>query len=617
MKADERYNAHWPHTEQVMKQDRLRNFSIIAHIDHGKSTLADKLILATSAIPEREMTDQVLDNMDLERERGITIKAQTVRLKYKANDGQGYTFNMIDTPGHVDFTYEVSRSLAACEGVLLVIDATQGIQAQTIANLNLAMQHNLAVIPVINKIDLPSANPEFIKEQLEDVLQIESGDAVLVSAKEGIGIDELMEAVVQQVPSPTGDASKKLQALLFDAWYDAYRGVMVLVKIQQGSLKAGDEIIMMATGNRFIVEELGTSNPKLEKCNQLQVGEVGYLVANIKELDQTKVGDTITLSADPCEKPLPGYKEVKPMVFSGLYPISGDDYEDLRDALKKLTLNDASFSYEAETSTALGFGFRCGFLGLLHMEIVRERIEREYKVDLLTTAPTVVYKIITSDGKTVLIDNPTKLQEQKNIDHLEEPYVLGTIIVPEEYIGVVMALVRDRRGVQKKMEYMNPETVLLEYELPFNEIVLDFYDRLKSGTKGYASFDYEFIDFRTSSLVKLDVLLNGELVDALSLIAHKDKVYYLGRDLAKKLKQQIPRQMFEVAIQAAIGGKIVARETIKALRKNVLAKCYGGDITRKRKLLEKQKEGKKKMKRVGSVEIPQEAFLAVLRTDDK
>ena len=600
-----------------MKQDRLRNFSIIAHIDHGKSTLADKLILATSAIPEREMTDQVLDNMDLERERGITIKAQTVRLKYNAKDGQGYMFNMIDTPGHVDFTYEVSRSLAACEGVLLVIDATQGIQAQTIANLNLAMQHDLAVIPVINKIDLPSANPDFIKEQLEDVLQIESSNAVLVSAKEGIGIDELMEAVVQQVPPPTGDASKKLQALLFDAWYDAYRGVMVLVKIQQGSLKAGDEIIMMATGNRFIVEELGTSNPKLEKCNQLQVGEVGYLVANIKELDQTKVGDTITLSADPCEKPLPGYKEVKPMVFSGLYPISGDDYEDLRDALKKLTLNDASFSYEAETSTALGFGFRCGFLGLLHMEIVRERIEREYKVDLLTTAPTVVYKIITSDGKTVLIDNPTKLQEQKNIDHLEEPYVLGTIIVPEEYIGVVMALVRDRRGVQKKMEYMNPETVLLEYELPFNEIVLDFYDRLKSGTKGYASFDYEFIDFRTSSLVKLDVLLNGELVDALSLIAHKDKVYYLGRDLAKKLKQQIPRQMFEVAIQAAIGGKIVARETIKALRKNVLAKCYGGDITRKRKLLEKQKEGKKKMKRVGSVEIPQEAFLAVLRTDDK
>ena len=603
--------------EQVMKQDRLRNFSIIAHIDHGKSTLADKLILATSAIPEREMVDQVLDSMDLERERGITIKAQTVRLKHHAKDGQSYIFNMIDTPGHVDFTYEVSRSLAACEGVLLVVDATQGIQAQTIANLNLALQHDLAIIPVINKIDLPSADPDFIKEQLEDVLQIESSGAVLVSAKEGIGINELMEAVVRQIPPPTGGASEKLQALLFDAWYDAYRGVMVLVKIQQGSLKVGDEIMMMATGNRFIVEELGTFNPKQEKCAQLQVGEVGYLVANIKQLDQTKVGDTITHSQNPCEKALPGYKEVKPMVFSGLYPISGDDYENLRDALKKLTLNDASFSYEAETSTALGFGFRCGFLGLLHMEIVRERIEREYKVDLLTTAPTVVYKIITTNGKTVLIDNPTKLQEQKNIDHLEEPYVLGTIIVPEEYIGVVMALVRDRRGIQKKMEYMNPQTVLLQYELPFNEIVLDFYDRLKSGTKGYASFDYEFIDFRRSNLVKLDVLLNGELVDALSLIAHKDKVYYLGRDLAKKLKQQIPRQMFEVVIQAAIGSKIIARETVKQLRKNVLAKCYGGDITRKRKLLEKQKEGKKKMKKVGSVEIPQEAFLAVLRTDDK
>ena len=600
-----------------MNQARLRNFSIIAHIDHGKSTLADKLILATSTIPEREMKEQMLDNMDLERERGITIKAQTVRLKHHAKDGQGYIFNMIDTPGHVDFTYEVSRSLAACEGVLLVIDATQGIQAQTIANLNLALQHNLAVIPVINKIDLPSADPDFIKEQLEDVLQIESSDAVLVSAKEGIGIKELMEAVVRQIPSPTGDASEKLQALLFDAWYDVYLGVVVLVKIQQGNLKVGEEIMMMATGNRFVVEELGTFNPRQEKCPQLKVGEVGYMVANIKQLDQTKVGDTITHSKNPCEKPLPGYKEAKPMVFSGLYPISGEDYEDLRDALKKLTLNDASFSYEAETSTALGFGFRCGFLGLLHMEIVRERIEREYKVDLLTTAPTVIYKVITCDGKTLMIDNPSKLKEQKNIDHLEEPYVIGTIIVPEEYIGVVMALVRDRRGIQKKMEYMNPQTVLLQYELPFNEIVLDFYDRLKSGTKGYASFDYEFIDFRTSNLVKLDVLLNGELVDALSFIAHKDKVYYQGRDLAKKLKQQIPRQMFEVVIQAAIGSKVIARETVKQLRKNVLAKCYGGDITRKRKLLEKQKEGKKKMKKVGSVEIPQAAFLAVLRTDDQ
>ncbi len=600
-----------------MEQNKLRNFSIIAHIDHGKSTLADKLILATSALSQREMKDQVLDNMDLERERGITIKAQTVCLKHSSKEEGNFVFNMIDTPGHVDFTYEVSRSLAACEGVLLVIDATQGIQAQTIANLNLAMQHNLAVVPVINKIDLPSANPDFIKEQLEDVLQIDSDDAVLVSAKEGIGIDELMESITKLIPPPKGNESGTLQALLFDAWYDSFRGVIVLIKVQHGILEVGNEITMMATGNKFIVEELGTFNPKQESKASLQAGEVGYLIAGIKQLDQTKVGDTITHAKSPAEKPLPGYKEVKPMVFSGLYPISGDDYEDLRDSLKKLTLNDASFSYEAETSTALGFGFRCGFLGLLHMEIVRERIEREYKVDLLTTAPTVIYKVITTDGKTIMIDNPTKLKEQKNIDHLEEPYVMGTIIVPEEYIGVIMTLVRDRRGIQKKMEYLNPETILLEYELPFNEIVLDFYDKLKSSTKGYASFDYEFIDFRTSSLVKLDVLLNGELVDALSLIAHKDKVHYQGRDLAKKLKQQIPRQMFEVAIQAAIGSKVIARETVKALRKNVLAKCYGGDITRKRKLLEKQKEGKKKMKQIGSVEIPQEAFLAVLRTDDK
>ena len=600
-----------------MEQNKLRNFSIIAHIDHGKSTLADKLILATSALSQREMKDQVLDNMDLERERGITIKAQTVCLKHSSKEKGNFVFNMIDTPGHVDFTYEVSRSLAACEGVLLVIDATQGIQAQTIANLNLAMQHDLAVVPVINKIDLPSANPDFIKEQLEDVLQIESDNAVLVSAKEGIGIDELMESIINLIPPPEGNEYGTLQALLFDAWYDAFRGVIVLVKVQHGILEVGDEITMMATDNKFVVEELGTFNPKQEPKATLQAGEVGYLIAGIKQLDQTKVGDTITHAKSPAEKPLPGYKEVKPMVFSGLYPISGDDYEDLRDSLKKLTLNDASFSYEAETSTALGFGFRCGFLGLLHMEIIRERIEREYKVDLLTTAPTVIYKVITTDGKTIMIDNPTKLKEQKNIDHLEEPYVMGTIIVPEEYIGVIMALVRDRRGIQKKMEYLNPETILLEYELPFNEIVLDFYDKLKSSTKGYASFDYEFIDFRTSSLVKLDVLLNGELVDALSLIAHKDKVYYQGRDLAKKLKQQIPRQMFEVAIQAAIGSKVISRETVKALRKNVLAKCYGGDITRKRKLLEKQKEGKKKMKQIGSVEIPQEAFLAVLRTDDK
>jgi GTP-binding protein LepA len=600
-----------------MKQNQLRNFSIIAHIDHGKSTLADKLILATGGLEKREMKEQVLDNMDLERERGITIKAQTVCLNYKNVLGEEYTFNMIDTPGHVDFTYEVSRSLAACEGVLLIVDATQGIQAQTLANLNLAMQHNLTIIPVINKIDLPSADPDNVKEQLEDICQIEADGAVLVSAKEGIGIEEVMDAVVAHIPPPNGAYDKPLKCLLFDAWYDSYRGVIVLVKVKEGTLKVGDEIVMMATGNNFVVEELGVFTPAQQEKEALRAGEVGYMVANIKQLDQTKIGDTVTHMRQPTAKALSGYKEVKPMVFSGLYPISGDQYELLRDALKKLRLNDASVSYEAETSTALGFGFRCGFLGLLHMEIVRERLTREYNVDLLTTAPTVVYNIFTTDGQVIQIDNPAKLNEIKNIDHLEEPYVQGTIIAPEEYIGTIMALTRDRRGNQIKMEYLNQSTVLLQYELPFNEIVLDFYDKLKSTTKGFASFDYEFIDFRTSDLVKLDVLLNGEVVDALSMIVHKDKVYFQGRDLVKSLKEQIPRQMYEVAIQAAVGSKVIARQTIKALRKNVLAKCYGGDITRKRKLLEKQKEGKKKMKQIGKVEVPQEAFLAVLRTDGK
>jgi GTP-binding protein LepA len=600
-----------------MDQDKLRNFSIIAHIDHGKSTLADKLILATGGLQKREMKEQVLDNMDLERERGITIKAQTVNLKYSNPAGETYTFNMIDTPGHVDFTYEVSRSLAACEGVLLVVDATQGIQAQTLANLNLAMQHNLHIIPVINKIDLPSADPDNVKEQLEDICQIEADEAVLVSAKEGIGIEAVMDMVVAHIPPPSGDDKAPLKCLLFDAWYDSYRGVIVLVKVKQGTLQVGDEIVLMATGNRFEVEELGVFTPAQQQKKSLCAGEVGYMVANIKELDQTKIGDTVTHYHKPTAEPLAGYKEVKPMVFSGMYPISGDQYELLRDALKKLRLNDASISYEAETSTALGFGFRCGFLGLLHMEIVRERLEREYNVNLLTTAPTVVYKIFTTDGEVVQIDNPAKLNDYNNIEHLEEPFVQGTIIAPEEYIGTIMALTRDRRGHQVKMEYLNPNTVLLQYELPFNEIVLDFYDRLKSSTKGFASFDYEFIDFRTSNLVKLDVLLNGEVVDALSMIVHKDKAYFQGRELVKKLKEQIPRQMYEVAIQAAVGSKVIARQTIKALRKNVLAKCYGGDITRKRKLLEKQKEGKKKMKQIGKVEVPQEAFLAVLRTDGK
>jgi len=600
-----------------MNQHQIRNFSIIAHIDHGKSTLADKLILETGGLQKREMKDQVLDSMDLERERGITIKAQTVRLQYRNDKGEKYTFNMIDTPGHVDFTYEVSRSLAACEGVLLVVDATQGIQAQTIANVNLAAKNNLAIIPVINKIDLPSANADSVKEQLEDILQIESDNAVLTSAKEGIGIREAMEAVVKHIPHPIGDTEKPFKGLLFDSWYDPYRGVVVLIRVVEGSVQVGTRIHFMANSTEFVVEELGAFTPAPVRIQSLQAGEVGYLIAGIKQLDQTKIGDTVTDASRPTETPLPGYKEAKPMVFSGMYPITGDQYELLRDALKKLKLNDSSFTYEPETSQALGFGFRCGFLGLLHMEIIRERLEREYNVDLLTTAPNVIYQIHSVDESTILLDNPSKLKEIRNIDHMEEPYVLGTIILPEEFIGTIMALARERRGVQTKMEYLNPKTVLLQYELPFGEIVLDFYDQLKSSTKGYASFDYEFLDFRTSNLAKLDILLNGELVDALSVIVHKDKAYYQGRELAKKLKEKIPQQMFEVAIQAAIGSKVIARESIKALRKNVLAKCYGGDITRKRKLLEKQKAGKKKMKLVGKVEIPQEAFLAVLRTDGK
>ena len=600
-----------------MNQSRIRNFSIIAHIDHGKSTLADKLILFTGGLQKREMKEQVLDNMDLERERGITIKAQTVCLQYKDKSGENYTFNMIDTPGHVDFTYEVSRSLAACEGVLLIVDATQGIQAQTIANVNLATQNNLTIIPVINKIDLPSADPDSVKEQLEDVLQIESDQAVLTSAKEGVGIEDVMTAVVKFIPAPVGDSEKPLRALLFDAWYDSYRGVIVLVRVVEGRLQVGMRIRFMASDTEFDVEEIGTFTPAQKQSKSLQAGEVGYVIAAIKQMDQTKIGDTITEANRPTEEPLLGYKEAKPMVFSGLYPISGNQYELLRDALNKLKLNDSSFTYDPESSQALGFGFRCGFLGLLHMEIIRERLEREYNVDLLTTAPNVAYQVYSADEPTIMLDNPAKLKKMRSVDHMKEPYVLGTIITPEQYVGMIMSLASDRRGMQMKMEYLNPKTVLLQYELPFSEIVLDFYDQLKSTTQGYASFDYEFLDFRTSKLVKLDILLNGEVVDALSLIIHTDKAYYQGRELAKKLKEKIPQQMFEIAIQAAIGSKIIARESIKALRKNVLAKCYGGDITRKRKLLEKQKAGKKKMKLVGKVEVPQEAFLAVLRTDGK
>ena len=600
-----------------MNQNQIRNFSIIAHIDHGKSTLADKLILFTGGLEKREMKEQVLDNMEIGRERGITIKAQTVCLQYKCPSGESYIFNMIDTPGHVDFAYEVSRSLAACEGVLLIVDATQGIQAQTIANVNLATQNNLTIIPVINKIDLPSADPDSVKEQLEDVLQIESDQAVLTSAKEGIGIEDIMKAVVKFIPAPTGDREKPLKALLFDAWFDSYRGIILLVRVVEGRLDVGMRIRLMAAGREFNVEETGTFTPAQKPGKSLQAGEVGYLIAGIKEMNQTKVGDTITEANRPTKKALVGYKEAKPMVFSGLYPISGDQYELLRDALDKLTLNDASFTYEPESSQALGFGFRCGFLGLLHMEIIRERLEREYNIDLLTTAPSVAFKVYSTDGSDIMLDNPAKLKEMRSVDHMKEPYVLGTIICPDQHIGVIMSLARDRRGIQIKMEYLNPKTVLLQYELPFSEIVLDFYDQLKSATQGYASFDYEFLNFRISKLVKLDILLNGEVVDALSLIIHTDKAYSQGKELAKRLKEKIPQQMFEVAIQAAIGSKVIARETIKALRKNVLAKCYGGDISRKRKLLEKQKAGKKKMKLIGRVEIPQEAFLAVLRTDGK
>ncbi|MGP0629767.1 translation elongation factor 4 [Nitrospina sp. 32_T5] len=600
-----------------MNQTHIRNFSIIAHIDHGKSTLADKLILKTGALEQRVFKDQYLDNMDLERERGITIKAQTVRLPYRSQKGDNYTFNMIDTPGHVDFSYEVSRSLAACEGVLLLIDASQGIQAQTIANVNLAMAGNLTIIPVINKVDLPSADPDMVREQLEDILQIDSTEAILASAKQGIGVEEIMEAIVERIPSPEGDRDQPLKALLFDAWYDLYKGVMILVRVVDGHLKEGMTIQMMATGHTFEVEELGAFTPVPKRIDSLSAGEVGFVIAGIKKLDETKIGDTVTEFKNNCPNPLPGYKDVKPMVFSGLYPIDGDQYENLRDALKKLRLNDASFTYEPETSAALGFGFRCGFLGLLHMEIVRERLEREYNVDLLTTAPTVVFHLKPEHGDMVVIDNPSNLKKQDRTDTILEPYLRGTIIVPDEFVGAVMNLARDRRGIQLKMEYLTPKTVMLQYALPFSEIVFDFYDHLKSSTKGYASFDYEFLDFRASDLVKLDILFNGETVDALSMIVHRDKAYYRGRELVKKLKEQIPRQMFEVAIQASIGGKVIARESVKALRKNVLAKCYGGDITRKRKLLEKQKAGKKRMKQIGKVEIPQEAFLAVLRTDVK
>ncbi|MDH4163445.1 MAG: translation elongation factor 4 [Nitrospirota bacterium] len=603
-----------------MSNKNIRNFCIIAHIDHGKSTLADRLLEFTGALSDREMAaagrDQVLDDMDLERERGITIKAHAVRLGYKAGDGQEYILNLIDTPGHVDFTYEVSRSMAACEGALLVVDASQGVEAQTLANVYLALDHNLEIIPVINKIDLPSADVEEAKHQIEDVIGLDSAGAIPASAKEGIGTREILESIVKTIPAPSGEETSPLRALLFDSWYDAYQGVVVLVRVMEGMVRPGQKIKLWSTGGFYEVQSVGTFTPKQEQTRQLSAGEVGYVIAGIKRVADAKIGDTIIDVQHPAQQPLPGYKEVKPMVFAGLYPVNSDDYPELKDALEKLRLNDSSFTYEPETSLALGFGFRCGFLGLLHMDIIKERLEREFKLSLIPTAPTVVYRVTKLDGEVVLVDNPAKLPPVQDILKVEEPFINASIITPETYVGSLIALCQERRGIQKDITYITRDRVQIHYELPLNEIVMDFYDRLKSLTKGYASLDYEISGYVESDLVKLDMLLNGEPVDALSLITHRDKSQSRGRQLAEKLKEVIPRQMYEVVIQAAVGAKVIARENVKALRKNVLAKCYGGDITRKRKLLEKQKEGKKRMKQIGSIELPQEAFLAVLKMGD-
>ncbi|NWF98615.1 MAG: elongation factor 4 [Nitrospirae bacterium] len=589
----------------------IRNFSIIAHIDHGKSTLADRLLEYTGAISEREMMEQVLDSMDLERERGITIKAHAVRLEYKANDGNIYILNLIDTPGHVDFSYEVSRSLASCEGALLVVDASQGVEAQTLANAYLAVEHNLEIIPVINKIDLPSADPNKTIKEIEEAIGIDCSEAILASAKEGIGTKEILEAIVKKIKPPSGDDNNPLKALIFDSWFDNYLGVIVLVRIFEGRLRPGMRIKMMAEGGIFEVSRVGIFSPKMKDVHELFSGEVGYIIAGIKRVTDTKIGDTITDADNPASVPCPGYKDIKPMVFCGFYPTQTHQYENLRDALNKLRLNDSSFIYEPETSLALGFGFRCGFLGLLHMEIIKERLEREFDLSILSTAPTVVYRVTKTDGEIIHVENPSLLPE--NYLKIEEPYVLATIFVPSEFIGPVLDLCQEKRGTQKNFTYIGKDRIKVDYELPLNEILWDFYDRLKSLSKGYASMDYEFIGYRESDLVRLNILLNGEIVDALSLIVHKDKAYQKGRELTEKLRGIIPRQMYEVAIQAAIGNKIIARETVKALRKDVLAKCYGGDITRKRKLLEKQKEGKKRMKKFGKLDLPQEAFLAVLK----
>ena len=598
------------------KQRNIRNFCIIAHIDHGKSTLADRILEHTGALTSREMQDQVLDQMDLERERGITIKLQAVRLNYRADDGEEYVLNLIDTPGHVDFTYEVSRSLAACEGALLVVDASQGIEAQTLANVYLALDNNLEILPVINKIDLPSAEPERVKAEIEDVIGLDASEAVLASAKAGIGIKEILEQVVRKIPPPKGDPDKPLKALIFDSHYDPYKGVVVYVRVVDGTIRKGTKIKFMATGATFDVIEVGVFKPRMTVVEELSVGDVGFIVAGIKNVKDTRVGDTVTDALNPAPEPLPGYRKVNPMVFCGMYPIDTNDYDDLREALDKLALNDASLSYEPETSSALGFGFRCGFLGLLHMEIIQERIEREFHIPIMMTAPSVVYKVTLTNGETLYIDNPSHYPETQRIDYVEEPYVKASIIVPNDYVGPIMELCQNKRGEYRNMEYLDVNRVLITYDMPLSEIVYDFFDQLKSSTKGYASFDYEFSGYKRSNLVKMDILLNGEPVDALSFIVHRERAYQRGKVICEKLKELIPRQMFEVPIQAAIGNKVIARETIKAMRKNVLAKCYGGDITRKRKLLEKQKEGKKRLKQVGSVEVPQEAFMAVLKLDE-
>lgn len=598
-------------------QSRVRNFSIIAHIDHGKSTLADRILEKTKALTSREMKEQFLDAMDLERERGITIKLNAVQLKYQQDSGDEYLFHLIDTPGHVDFTYEVSRSLAACEGAILVVDAAQGIEAQTLANVYLALDNDLEIIPVINKVDLPSADPERVKQEITDVIGIDGEEAILASAKSGIGIDEILERIVEKIPAPAGNPDDPLKALIFDSLYDSYRGVVAYVCVKEGSVKVGDKIKMMATGKEFEVNEIGVFNPKPIPQNELTVGDVGYLTASIKNVGDTRVGDTITMAKNPAQEPLPGYRRLNPMVFCGLYPVDANKYNDLREALERLELNDSSLQYEAETSQALGFGFRCGFLGLLHMEIIQERIEREFNIDLITTAPSVIYQVLQTDGTEVSIDNPSFMPDNQKIQEVREPYVKATIMVPNDFVGPVMEICQKKRGDFIDMQYLDDNRVNVVYEIPLSEIVYDFFDQLKSQTKGYASFDYEMIGYKESNLVKMEILLNGDTIDALSFIVHKDFSFERGKQIVEKLRSLIPRQQFEVPVQAAIGNKIVARSTIKAMRKNVLSKCYGGDISRKRKLLEKQKEGKKRMKMVGSVEVPQEAFMSVLRMDDE